>query len=839
MSVRREWPGWNRTGVLCMAFFFCGFGPGLRAATCTWNAAAPESWHVPANWNGCVTGDGSPAGTPGPSDRAVLPAGTALLNNQFTTIDELEILPGAGLGVVEIQIDIRQLTVNSSLTMSNATLSGALPPPGGPSPALLSLQLPAGSSVSLTGTNTFRRASLTNAGTATLNGGSGVRLDFDLNGQFVNAASGVTSVLGDYVFGYTTSGAINNQGSWINLGPGLVQIQRSGASGGQFFSTGLFEIRHGTFKLMNPPAGFQAGFNSSVRLRDGTFDGGVTELVINQGKFLNGNGTVIGPFRNSGLLDLEASDGGPFGLLSVIGNAQFNNGEIVFDVGGPGATQHDRLSISGSVQWSRVSPRVRMLGGYAPGVDSSIEVATHASRVSPNLPVHERVLSDYPLSLALRPTPTKTDLRVVPTLTLADTAVVEGNSGTQVMQMSASLSAPTTETVSFGYTTSPGTAVTLAAGGHAADYANAFGTVTFTPGALSRQIPVTINGDTSVEADEAFAVATDDSAITSTLQNASFGNYRRFSARAEGLIRNDDGPAGTRYLLIGKSVNLSTATGQVSFVRRYTTDGVAVDGWATELPNAFGNVATGFCRAPSGYVLSTRFTSSLGPVLMSGAGAVLDGNFGGLIGNDESCAFDELGNVWVGEAMPPSASVAPLHYLAADGRVLKTLQLPVGERGTDWIELDANQCTLYYTSEDSDVRRFDVCTEAVMPHFAVGLEPRCYALRQLPNRDLMITCTNRIYRYDENGAFIREYTRESLGENDPGGLYAIQLDPDGQTFWTGGSLSGRVVRANLGDGSVVTSFDTGSGGVNGLLVQDEYVAGIPDVIFEDGFEPWP
>ena len=545
----------------------------------------------------------------------------------------------------------------------------------------------------------------------------------------------------------------------------------------------------------------------------------------------------MGPFRNSGLLDLEASDGGPYGLLTVLGNAQFNNGEIVLDVGGAGAAQHDRFNIGGSVQWNRVTPRVRMLGGFAPGIDAGITIATHASRISANFPVHERVLSDYPLSVALRPTPTQTDLRVVPTLTLADTAVTEGNSGTQTMLVAATLSAPTTQTVSFGFTTPAGTAVTIAAGGNAADYVNTLCNVSFAPGVTSQQIAITINGDTSVEADEAFVVVTDDASNTSTLQNASFGNNRRFSARAEGLIRDDDGPPGRRYLLIGKSTNLATPTGQVSFVRRYTTTGVAVDGWATLMPNTFGSVATGFCRAPNGNVLSTRFGASQGPVLMSAAGAVLDNELGGLIGDDESCAFDAAGNVWVGEAAPTSADVASLRYIAADGRILQTFQVPVGERGIDWIDLDANQCTLYYTSEDSDVRRFDVCSGQALTDFATGLEPLCYALRQLPNRDLMVTCTNRIYRYDQNGTFIREYTRESLGESDAAGLYAVQLDPDGQTFWTGGVLSGRVVRVNLDDGSVVTSFSTGTGGLNGLLIQDEFVAGIPDRIFADDFEP--
>ena len=840
--MRRPSPPLTRSSIARWALLLISGAPlAVGAATCTWQSATAAEWHVATNWSGCAAGNGAPAGTPGPADRAVIPSGTgtAILVSQFTTVDDLEMAPGAQLGLVEAQTDIRQLTVTGDALLSDATISGALPPPGGPQPALLSIQLPDTAVLSLSGANTLRRAIITNAGAATFNGGAGRRLDLDLNGNFTNAPTGTVTVFGNYVFGYTTSGSVSNQGLWIHQGPSLVRIERSGASGGQFSSTGSFEIRSGIFELLDPDPDFQAAFPGSLRLLDGTLDAGTHEVAIAPGKTLSGNGTIVGKFRTSSgaRVDPFASAVDPIGVLQVQGNVELSSAELVLDVDGPAAAQHDRLSISGSVQWNRVSPRIRIGNGYAPAIDTTIAVVTHASVVDASLPVHERVLSDYPLSVALRVAPTHTDLRVVPTLSLADTVVNEGNSGTQSMQFSVALSAPTSEVVSFSYTSSPGTAVTVAAGGHAADYANALGMVTFAPGTLQQQIAVTVNGDTSVEGDEAFAIVTTDSAIANgTLKNASFGNYRKFSAAAEGLIRDDDGPAGTRYLLVAKSVNQPTPTGQISYVRRYSTIGTAIDGWATKMPSSFGAVATGFCRAPDGDVLSTRFGPSQGVVRLSAAGAILDDTFGGLIGEDESCAFDQQGNVWVGQAMPPSASTAPLLHIAGDGRVLETLDIPVGERGTDWIELDANQCTLYYTSEDGDVRRYDVCLHQPMAHFATALEPPCYALRQLPNHELMVTCRNRIYRYDQAGIFIAEYTRQSLGELDLDGLYAIHLDPDGQTFWSGGVKSGRVVRARIDDGSVVSSFTTGPGGVNGLLIQDEFIAGISRLLFKDGFE---
>jgi hypothetical protein len=814
--------------------------PTAQAVTCTWNSAVAANWHTASNWSGCAAGSGTPAGTPGPADRAVFPSATgkATIVPQFTTIAELDMAPGSELGLEEAQTDIRQLTITGSAVLSGATLSGALPPPGGPSPAYLSLQLPEGSTLSFIGINLLRRAIITNAGTATFNGGASARLNLDVNGGYTNAPTGNTTVVGAYAFGYSTSGAIDNQGTWIHQGPGLVAVERSGANGGQFISTGMLELRSGTFSFFSPSPGFQGGSSGSLRLVDAVLDFGSHTIGIASGKTLSGSGTVMGTFNASsgGIIDPDADAAGAIGVLNFVGTVQFSSVNILLDISGPASAEHDRLGINGSVQWNRVTPHVRFNDGYAPGIDTTIAVATHTSVVNANMPVHNRVLSDYPLSLALRVAPTQTDLRVVPTLTLADVSVTEGNSATQVMNFTASLSAPTTETVSFGYTTMPGTAVTVAAGGNPADYNNAVGSVTLAPGVVSQQIPVTIRGDTAIEANEAFSLVTDDSPFVPTLKNASFGNYRKFTTSAEGLIVDNDSAAGTRYLLIGKSTNLPTPTGQVSFVRRYTTAGVAVDGWNTLMPNGFPHFATGFCRAPDGDVLSTRFGPSQGVVRMSAAGAVLDGDFGGLIGSDESCAFDLLGNVWVGEAAPASATSGPLYHMAGDGRLLETLQLPVGERGTDWIELDANQCTLYYTSEDSDVRRYDVCTRQSLPHFATVADAPCYALRQLPNRELMITCKNHIYRYDQNGVLVREYTRESLGETDLDGLYAIHLDPDGETFWTGGVTSGRVVRARIDDGSVVANFTTGSGGVNGLLIQDEFVAAISLVLFKDGFE---
>ena len=813
-----------------------------HAAICTWQATASAIWNDPLNWSGCALGGGAPAGTPGPLDRAVLPSGTgtAILSAQFISIAELEMAAGTALALnpALTNANNRQLTVTGSAQLTGATLSGALPPPGGPFPASLILRLSTAATLTLMGANTLRRAVVLNGGSAMFVGGSGARLDLDLNGRYVNELTGITTTLGDFVYGYSSSGVIENQGHWIVQGPGLAQVQRSGASGGQFASSGLFEVLSGTFKQLNPSAGFQSSFaGSSVRLVDGILDAGTQEVVIDTDRFLSGSGSVIGPVRISGgKLDLDSGTGA-IGALSITGELILPSAELVLDVEGPGLSQHDRMSVSGPAQLTRARTTVRIAPGYAPGIDTSIPIITHASFQSLGQPTNAWVLSEYPLSLMLRGQPTHTDLRVVPTLLIADSAQHEGNTGSQNMTFQATLSAPSTESVSFSHTLQPGTAVSVATLGFPADYNNTLGnissTVNFAPGSTERLVHVVINGDIAVEGNEAFVLMTGDTSA-STLQNASFGNGRRFFARAEGRILDDELLA-SAYLLIGKDANSSTATGQVSFIRRYSTSGQAIDSWESLVPNTFGASATGFCTAPDGDVLSTRFGSSQGAMRMTPAGAVRDPDFGGLIGNDESCSFDVNGNAWIGDAAPDAVSgFGTLRQVSASGRLLKTIKIPVGERAVDWLELDADQCTLYYSSEDTDVRRFNICTQLPMPHFASALAGPCFTMRQRSNGELLLACRNQIERFAQSGAPLSTYSLESLGETDAMGFFALTLDPDGSSFWTGGKNSGRVVKARIDTGAVLTSFLTGLGGVNGLLIENNVA--LSAQLLKDGFE---
>jgi hypothetical protein len=121
-----------------------------------------------------------------------------------------------------------------------------------------------------------------------------------------------------------------------------------------------------------------------------------------------------------------------------------------------------------------------------------------------------------------------------PSVSISDVSVNEGNSGTTAFAFSLSLSAASAQTVTVDYATADGTATA------GSDYAGASGTVTFAPGETGKQVTVHVNGDTSVEPDETFAV---------NLSNAAGATIA--DGQATGTIVNDDsGPPPTPSLSI-------------------------------------------------------------------------------------------------------------------------------------------------------------------------------------------------------------------------------------------------------------------------------------------------
>jgi hypothetical protein len=198
---------------------------------------------------------------------------------------------------------------------------------------------------------------------------------------------------------------------------------------------------------------------------------------------------------------------------------------------------------------------------------------------------------------------------------------------------------------------------------------------------------------------------------------------------------------------------------------------------------------------------------------------VLIGSFGsGYNADPESVVFDGAGNVYVGQA----DGTHNVLKFDPSGTLLATFSPATEDRGTDWLDLAADQCTIFYTSEGLLVKRFDVCTNTQLPDFNTAPLPgsAAYAHRLLPSGGILVADTSEVVRLDASGNQIQTYTFPGTSL-----LFALNLDPDGTSFWTADIFSGEVFKADIGTGSILQQWSS-SGAPNfvdlaGLSVKGE------------------
>ena len=114
----------------------------------------------------------------------------------------------------------------------------------------------------------------------------------------------------------------------------------------------------------------------------------------------------------------------------------------------------------------------------------------------------------------------------LPSLTVTDASVTEGNSGTTNAVFTVLLSIASSQTVTVDFTTADGTAVA------GSDYIAISRIITFPPGTTTTNVSVQVIGDTAQEPDEIFSVR---------LTNAVNATIAR--GQGQGAIRNDDNQA--------------------------------------------------------------------------------------------------------------------------------------------------------------------------------------------------------------------------------------------------------------------------------------------------------
>jgi ribosomal protein L35AE/L33A len=171
----------------------------------------------------------------------------------------------------------------------------------------------------------------------------------------------------------------------------------------------------------------------------------------------------------------------------------------------------------------------------------------------------------------------------VPSLSINDVGVTEGNSGTVSAGFTVSLSAASGQTVTVQYATADGTATA------GSDYQSASGTVTFNAGETSKPVTVLVNGDTTFETNETFLVNLTVPTNATIADNQGVGTISNDDAQptiSSNDISQGEGNSGTTSFTF--AVGLSAASSQTVTVNYATANGTATAG--SDYQSATGTV---------------------------------------------------------------------------------------------------------------------------------------------------------------------------------------------------------------------------------------------------------
>jgi hypothetical protein len=211
---------------------------------------------------------------------------------------------------------------------------------------------------------------LTNAGTATWTGSGSLTLRngavLDNQGTFL--IQNDTPISG--------GGFLDTQGTLANEGTLRKQSGVGTTAISAFFSnSGTVEAQSGTLSFTgayNQVAGTTLLSGGTLSATSAT--GGVNLL----GGSLTGSGTINGNVTNSGVV--SPGGDGVAGLLTINGTyTQTATGTLALKLGGTGATQYDRLHVSGAASLDGTLS-VHLIAPFSPMLNDAFQVLTYASR---------------------------------------------------------------------------------------------------------------------------------------------------------------------------------------------------------------------------------------------------------------------------------------------------------------------------------------------------------------------------------------------------------------------------------------------------------------------------
>ncbi len=171
--------------------------------------------------------------------------------------------------------------------------------------------------------------------------------------------------------------------------------------------------------------------------------------------------------------------------------------------------------------------------------------------------------------------------------------------------------------------------------------------------------------------------------------------------------------------------------------------------------------------------------------------------------NPEAIVFDGAGRAYVGQA----DCTGDLLQFSPVGALQQAFPVVWDNRGSTRIDLASDGCTMFYTSQGPNVKRFDVCTRQQLPNFNTQPSPSglTYGLRILPDGGVLVAMISLIARLDAAGNVVQTYTVPG----EPGGWLGVDLVGDG-TFWASNYASSNVYRLDIATGAVLNGFNAGT-----------------------------
>jgi len=191
-------------------------------------------------------------------------------------------------------------------------------------------------------------------------------------------------------------------------------------------------------------------------------------------------------------------------------------------------------------------------------------------------------------------------------------------------------------------------------------------------------------------------------------------------------------------------------------------------------PFTFPNANTGMALDSASNLYVTDFDNqTVSKVDSSGHFVSTVGDSWANLGCPESIAFDSSGNAYVGSApcIDFGLEPAPIRKFDSAWNLIGTFNAQHEARGTDWVDLANDQCTLLYTSEGGLVKRFNACTNTQLEDLTRTQLPNtgsarfpdtAFALRLLPNGSgVLVADSTKIVRLDGAGNLVATFMQSA------------------------------------------------------------------------------